>query len=255
MKAKPCILSISLSDSSALRGVESDIKTAIKLNTYCTLAVTTVSSQNTKRFISKLSLSSSMVYDQIKAANEDFDIGAVKIGLISNINQAKAVKGAIDEFFKGVPIVLDPLIESKFGTVLNDEETLEYIKDNIFSKVSLITPNMKEASILSGLKCTNVDEMITGAKKIKKKYKTNVLITGGALEGEIKDVLVINGKETIIDRGKIHRQAFGLGSTVSTAIATYLAKGFKLEAAVRFALEYLNMCLNVTDESGVLWHK
>lgn len=258
MKAKPCILTISASDSSALRGVEADVKTAIKLNTYCTLAITTVTSQNASRFISKLSLSSSMVYDQIKAAREDFDIGAVKLGLISNINQAKAVKDAIDEFFKDVPIVLDPVIASKFGTVLNDDETIDYIKENIFKKASLITPNMYEAEILSGMEVKSVDDMKACAKYLEEKYGPSVLITGGALKDDLKDVLVIKGKVYEIDRERVARQAFGLGTTLSTAIATYLAKGFAMEAAVRFGLEYLQMCirenidLNVGNE--VIWH-
>lgn len=259
MKVKPCILTISASDSSALRGVEADIKTAIKLNTYCTVAITTVTSQNTQRFISKLSLSSSMVYDQIKAAKEDFEIGAVKLGLISNINQAKAVKDAIDQFFKDVPIILDPVIASKFGTVLNDDETLDFIKENLFQKASLITPNMSEAEILSGIEVKNVEDMKKSAKFLQRKYGTSVLITGGALKGDLKDVFVSERKVFEIKRLRVDRQAFGLGTTLSTAIATYLAKGFALEAAVRFGLEYLTMCLvtenfDLGKNRGAIWH-
>lgn len=252
LKEKPVILSISALDSSALRGVEADVKTALKLNTYCTVATTCVTSQNTQRSISRLALSSSMVYDQIKAASEDFHIGCVKIGLISNINQAKAVKDALDKYFNDVPVVLDPVIASKFGHIYTDSETLDYIKDHIFTKVTLITPNMKEAEVLSGMKVTTVMEMMAAAQKLHDSYGINILITGGALEGELKDVLVIDGMEKIIDRKRVDRQAFGLGATVSTAIATYLAKGFEMEEAVRFGLEYLTMCLNA-EESEILW--
>ena len=258
LKEKPVILSISALDSSALRGVEADVKTALKLNTYCTVATTCVTSQNTQRSISRLALSSSMVYDQIKAASEDFHIGCVKIGLISNINQAKAVKDALDKYFNDVPVVLDPVIASKFGHVYTDAETLDYIKENIFDKVTLITPNMKEAEVLSGLKVTTVMEMLAAAQKLHDSYGINVLITGGALEGELKDVLVIDGMEKIIDRKRVDRQAFGLGATVSTAIATYLAKGFEMEEAVRFGLEYLTLCLeeriNLGKNEGAIWH-
>lgn len=258
LKEKPVILSISALDSSALRGVEADVKTALKLNTYCTVATTCVTSQNTQRSISRLALSSSMVYDQIKAASEDFHIGCVKIGLISNINQAKAVKDALDKYFNDVPVVLDPVIASKFGHVYTDAETLDYIKENIFDKVTLITPNMKEAEVLSGLKVTTVMEMMAAAQKLHDSYGINVLITGGALEGELKDVLVIDGMEKIIDRKRVDRQAFGLGATVSTAIATYLAKGFEMEEAVRFGLEYLTLCLeeriNLGKNEGAIWH-
>lgn len=258
LKEKPVILSISALDSSALRGVEADVKTALKLNTYCTVATTCVTSQNTQRSISRLALSSSMVYDQIKAASEDFHIGCVKIGLISNINQAKAVKDALDKYFSNVPVVLDPVIASKFGHVYTDAETLDYIKENIFDKVTLITPNMKEAEVLSGMKVTTVMEMLSAAQKLHDSYGINVLITGGALVGELKDVLVIDGMEKIIDRKRVDRQAFGLGATVSTAIATYLAKGFEMEEAVRFGLEYLQMCLrervNLGRNEGAIWH-
>lgn len=258
LKEKPVILSISALDSSALRGVEADVKTALKLNTYCTVATTCVTSQNTQRSISRLSLSSSMVYDQIKAASEDFHIGCVKIGLISNINQAKAVKDALDKYFNDVPVVLDPVIASKFGHIYTDSETLDYIKDHIFTKVTLITPNMKEAEVLSGMKVTTVMEMMTAAQKLHDSYGINVLITGGALEGELKDVLVIDGMEKIIDRKRVDRQAFGLGATVSTAIATYLAKGFEMEEAVRFGLEYLTLCLKervrLGKNDGAIWH-
>ncbi len=258
LKEKPVILSISALDSSALRGVEADVKTALKLNTYCTVATTCVTSQNTQRSISRLALSSSMVYDQIKAASEDFHIGCVKIGLISNINQAKAVKDALDKYFNDVPVVLDPVIASKFGHVYTDSETLDYIKENIFDKVTLITPNMKEAEVLSGLKVTTVMEMLSAAQKLHGRYGISVLITGGALEGELKDVLVIDGIEKIIDRKRVDRQAFGLGATVSTAIATYLAKGYTMEEAVRFGLEYLTLCLqeriNLGKNEGAIWH-
>ena len=258
LKEKPVILSISALDSSALRGVEADVKTALKLNTYCTVATTTVTSQNTQRSISRLALSSSMVYDQIKAASEEFHIGCVKIGLISNINQAKAVKDALDKYFNDVPVVLDPVIASKFGHIYTDSETLDYIKDHIFTKVTLITPNMKEAEVLSGLKVTTVMEMMAAAQKLHDSYGISVLITGGALEGELKDVLVIDGMEKIIDRKRVDRQAFGLGATVSTAIATYLAKGYKMEEAVRFGLEYLTLCLqeriNLGKNEGAIWH-
>ena len=258
LKEKPVILSISALDSSALRGVEADVKTALKLNTYCTVATTCVTSQNTQRSISRLALSSSMVYDQIKAASEDFHIGCVKIGLISNINQAKAVKDALDKYFNDVPVVLDPVIASKFGHIYTDSETLDYIKDHIFTKVTLITPNMKEAEVLSGMKVTTVMEMMAAAQKLHDSYGINVLITGGALEGELKDVLVIDGVEKIIDRKRVDRQAFGLGATVSTAIATYLAKGFEMEEAVRFGLEYLTLCLqeriNLGQNEGAIWH-
>lgn len=258
LKEKPVILSISALDSSALRGVEADVKTALKLNTYCTVATTCVNSQNTQRSISRLALSSSMVYDQIKAASEDFHIGCVKIGLISNINQAKAVKDALDKYFNDVPVVLDPVIASKFGHIYTDSETLDYIKDHIFTKVTLITPNMKEAEVLSGLKVTTVMEMMAAAQKLHERYSISVLITGGALEGELKDVLVIDGMEKIIDRKRVDRQAFGLGATVSTAIATYLAKGYKMEEAVRFGLEYLTLCLeeriNLGKNEGAIWH-
>lgn len=258
LKEKPVILSISALDSSALRGVEADVKTALKLNTYCTVATTCVTSQNTQRSISRLALSSSMVYDQIKAASEDFHIGCVKIGLISNINQAKAVKDALDKYFNDVPVVLDPVIASKFGHIYTDSETLDYIKDHIFTKVTLITPNMKEAEVLSGLKVTTVMEMMSAAQKLHDSYGISVLITGGALEGELKDVLVIDGVEKIIDRKRVDRQAFGLGATVSTAIATYLAKGYTMEEAVRFGLEYLQMCLNerinLGKNEGAIWH-
>ena len=258
LKEKPVILSISALDSSALRGVEADVKTALKLNTYCTVVATTVTSQNTQRSISRLALSSSMVYDQIKAASEDFHVGCVKIGLISNINQAKAVKDALDKYFSDVPVVLDPVIASKFGHVYTDAETLDYIKENIFDKVTLITPNMKEAEVLSGMKVTTVMEMMAAAQKLHDSYGISVLITGGALEGELKDVLVIDGVEKIIDRKRVDRQAFGLGATVSTAIATYLAKGYKMEEAVRFGLEYLTLCLeeriNLGKNEGAIWH-
>lgn len=258
LKEKPVILSISALDSSALRGVEADVKTALKLNTYCTVATTCVTSQNTQRSISRLALSSSMVYDQIKAASEDFHIGCVKIGLISNINQAKAVKDALDKYFNDVPVVLDPVIASKFGHIYTDSETIDYIKENIFDKVTLITPNMKEAEVLSGMKVTTVMEMMAAAQKLHDSYGINVLITGGALEGELKDVLVIDGIEKIIDRKRVDRQAFGLGATVSTAIATYLAKGYTMEEAVRFGLEYLTLCLqeriNLGRNEGAIWH-
>ena len=258
LKEKPVILSISALDSSALRGVEADVKTALKLNSYCTVATTCVTSQNTQRCISRLALSSSMVYDQIKATSEDFRIGCVKVGLISNINQAKAVKDALDKYFNEVPIVLDPVIASKFGHVYTDAETLEYIKENIFHKVTLLTPNMKEAETLTEMKVTTVTEMLVAAQKLHLDYGASVLITGGALEGELKDVLVIDGKEKIIDRKRVNRAAFGLGATVSTAIATYLAKGYKMEESVRFGLEYLQMCLrektDLGKNEGAIWH-
>lgn len=117
---------------------------------------------------------------------------------------------------------------------------------------------MKESETLTEMKVSNVTEMLAAAQKLHDTYGTSVLITGGALEGELKDVLVIDGKEKIIDRKRVDRAAFGLGATVSTAIATYLAKGYAMEPAVRFGLEYLQMCLrektDLGHNEGAIWH-
>ena len=241
MSHKPIVLSIAGHDPDSGAGIQADLKTFSSLGAYGLTVITSITIQNTKGVYEILPLPAQVVYKQAKKLIEDFNISAIKIGMLGNSEIAQIVSKILDEI--NVPTVLDTIIYSKNKYPLIDERGLKVLKYELIPKVTIITPNIDEASFLTGINIRSYDDVKRVAKVIVEEYKANaVVIKGGHLQytDKVIDVLYYKGKiyefkKPRLKVGKVH----GTGCVFSSALAVYLAYGYNLIEAVKYASYYM----------------
>ncbi len=244
------ILTIAGSDSGAGAGIQQDLKTVTSVGHYCVTVITAVTAQNTQGVQRVMPLPADIVSAQLDSVLSDFDVRAVKIGMIPDLPCAEAIVGALREV--NCPIVCDPVMVSTSGTQLMDDDCIEYICANLFPLCTLITPNIPEMERLGG-----VENMPCGMKAAD-----GVLLKGGHADGMVMtDRLLLREGETYeyssprVESSNLH----GTGCTLSSAIAAYLAEGRDLPEAVRLGKEVINRGikggreLHVGKGNGPLW--
>ena len=162
MKPKSKILIIAGSDSSGGAGIQADIKTVTTLGSYAMTAITAVTSQNTTGVKSIVSIAPEEISKQIIFTSKDIKPDAIKIGMLHSIKVIYAVIKALENI-KVNKIIFDPVMVAKGGTKLIDDNAIKFFKSKLIKKVSLITPNIPEAEILTNIKIKNKDDMIFSA--------------------------------------------------------------------------------------------
>ena len=241
MVSIPKVLTIAGSDPSGGAGVQADLKTFTALGVYGMSAITSITVQNTEGVQETFHLPPELVYRQIKAVVEDIGADAVKTGMLGNREIVSAVARAIEELRIG-NLVVDPVLKSSDGRDLLDEKDLKTLKKELIPQAKLVTPNVPEAEILSGIKIRRLRDMELCAQEILSTGVEAVLIKGGHMEGSrVIDVLYRGGEEFhyfVRDRVRT-KNTHGTGCTLSAAIAAFLAKGRSLEEAVERARDYL----------------
>lgn len=242
----PVVLTIAGSDSGGGAGIQADIKTFSALGVYGTSAITSITAQNTLGVRGIQAITPEILEGQIYAVFEDIKVDAVKIGMLHNKEVAQIVAAAIDKF-KPAKIVLDPVMISTSGSKLLEDDTIEIIANELFRRVTLVTPNIDEAAFLSGIPIQNEEEMETAAYRLMEMGCNALLMKGGHLgKEEMADILYMKDKAPIrftvpaIDTFNSH----GTGCTLSSAIAAYLALGKDLQEAVRMAKQYITTALS-----------
>jgi len=227
----PRILAIAGSDSSGGAGIQADIKTITMLGGYAMTAITAVTAQNTTGVRAVEALAPAMVGAQIDACLEDIGVDAVKIGMLGSAEIAHAVAERLEAL--SVPIVFDPVMVATSGSVLANAETVAAF-EQLMALSSLTTPNVPELEALGGAEAMQARGVTYLAK-------------GGDAEGDVvEDRLVHPGEEAVIWRSpRIHtRHTHGTGCTLSSAIATLLAKGMALPDAIADAREFVRSALH-----------
>ena len=251
MKPKSKILIIAGSDSSGGAGIQADIKTITSLGSYAMTAITAVTSQNTTGVKSIISIDPKEISRQIEFTSYDIRPDAIKIGMLHSEKVINAVINSLKKI-KIKKIVLDPVMVSKGGTRLIDHKSINIMKKKLFKKVSLITPNIPEAEILTNIKILSKEDMITAAKILLKLGSKNVLIKGGHLKSKIMTDVLINKKETHIFSNKKIRtnNTHGTGCTLSSAITTYFSCGKTLKKSCEKAIKYVNHAIGTQPNYG-----
>lgn len=242
----PVVLTIAGSDSGGGAGIQADIKTFSALGVYGASAITSITAQNTLGVRGIQAITPEMLEGQIHAVFEDIKVDAVKIGMLHNKEAAQVVVSAIDTF-KPTKIVLDPVMISTSGSKLLEDDTIGIITNELFRRVTLVTPNIDEAAFLSGITIRNEEEMNIAAYRLMEMGCNALLMKGGHLgKEEMADILYVKDKAPIrftvpaIDTFNSH----GTGCTLSSAIAAYLALGKDLQEAVRMAKQYITTALS-----------
>ena len=241
MKPKSKILIIAGSDSSGGAGVQADIKTVTALGSYAMTAITAVTVQNTTGVKSIVSIDPKEISNQIEFTSKDIKPDAIKIGML---HSTKVIKSVIHSLgvIKIKKIILDPVMIAKGGAKLIDDKAIKLLKKELIKKVSLITPNIPEAEILTNTKIKTKEDMIYAASILIRLGAKNVYIKGGHLDSkEVQDIFV-NKKEIMIIKNRriTTSNTHGTGCTLSSAITTFFACGKTLKKSCELATKYVN---------------
>ena len=232
-------LTIAGSDSGGGAGIQADLKTFFAHGVYGTSVITAVTAQNTTGVYGVLEIDPSFVELQIKTVLKDIDIKSIKIGMLSSSKIIEHVANALKNK-NDIPIILDPVMVAKSGDPLLKPEAVQSLIKYLFPVAYLVTPNLHETSIITGINVVTVSDMQKAAKVIKSMGAKNVLIKGGHLEGDAIDILY-EGDEFIEFKSPrlsvIHTH--GTGCTYSASIASNLAHRFDLKTAVSKSKKYI----------------
>ena len=241
LKPKSKILIIAGSDSSGGAGIQADIKTVTTLGSYAMTAITAVTIQNTTGVKSIVPINSKEISKQIDFTSSDIKPDAIKIGMLHSTKVIISVIKSLD-FIKVKKVILDPVMVAKGGAKLIDNKAVKLLKHKLMKKVSLITPNIPEAEILTGIKIKTKEDMIFAASKMIQLGAKNVFIKGGHLKSNIVQDIFVNKKEIkIIKNRKITTSnTHGTGCTLSSAIATFFSCGKSLKKSCELATKYVN---------------
>lgn len=234
------VLTIAGSDSGGGAGIQADIK-AIQANGAFALSVlTSITAQNTKTVVTAFDLPLRVIEAQIRAVFDDFTISAVKTGMLS----AKGIVKRVSQLLKELAVenlVVDPVMVSKSGYPLLKPEAIAMMKSELFPLAALITPNIHEAELLTGMKIRTLAEAEAAARKIHPLGGRAVLVKGGHLLEERGCDLLFDGREITLFRSDFidSPNTHGTGCTFSAAIAAQLAGGKSLKEAVQQAKAYV----------------
>ncbi len=235
------VLTIAGSDSGGGAGIQADLKTFAALGCYGMSAITALTAQNTQGVQGIQALPASFLKAQLQSVIEDIGVDAVKIGMLHEPAVVEVVAWAIDHY-QLHNVVLDPVMVATSGDRLIAEPTVRVLVDLLFPRVSVITPNLDEASLLLQRPIPSVAELSLAAHDLLGQGAAAVLLKGGHLPGDqVVDLLARPGMADIeLASPRIpSRNTHGTGCTLSSAIAAHLALGATLEAAVRQARAYI----------------
>lgn len=243
MKKKyPCIVSIAGSDCSGGAGIQADIKTISALGGYAATVITALTAQNTMGVSGIYPVPSAFVTQQIQAVMEDICPSSMKIGMINHVEIVEAIAQAINQY-QPQHVVLDPVMVSTSGCKLISDEAITAITQQLIPITEIITPNLSETEILTGIHAHDQESMYQAAKILLNQGCKAALIKGGHLEGNrMCDLLLTRESETpyLFEAPKVEsKNTHGTGCSLSSAIATFLALEYSLPVAVEKAKEYV----------------
>ena len=253
-------LTIAGSDSSGGAGIQADIKTMTMNGVYAMSAITAITAQNTTGVTGILEVSPDFLGKQLDAVFEDIFPDAVKIGMVSSSELIRVIADRLVRY-EAANIVVDPVMVATSGARLIEDEAIETLKSRLLPLATVITPNIPEAEILADMTITDEAGMEEAAKTLYERYGCAALVKGGHRINDANDVLYATPdqgpvwfKGRRIDNPNTH----GTGCTLSSAIASNLARGYSLEGSVERAKEYLSgalaAMLDLGKGSGPLAH-
>ena len=251
MKPKSKILIIAGSDSSGGAGIQADIKTVTALGSYAMTAITAVTSQNTIGVKSIVPIAPKEILNQIIFTSKDIKPDAIKIGMLHSAKVIDTVVKSLNKI-KIKKIVLDPVMVAKGGAKLIDNEAIKSLKLKLIKMVTLITPNIPEAEILTKTKIETKEDMIFAANKLLEFGARNVLIKGGHLDSKIVQDIFVNKSEIKIFNNPRYKtkNTHGTGCTLSSAITTFLSCGKPIKKSCELGIKYVSSAIKTNPNYG-----
>ena len=236
-------LSIAGSDCSGGAGIQADLKTMTMNGVYAMSAITALTAQNTTGVAAILESDPDFLAKQIDAVFTDIRPDAVKIGMVSSVPLIEVIADRL-RFYKAENIVVDPVMVATSGSALIETDAVQALKEQLLPLAAVVTPNIPEAEVLSGMAIHTPEEMEQAARQISEKYGCAVLCKGGHSVNDANDLLVANGEaKWFLGKRIDNPNTHGTGCTLSSAIAANLAKGKPLDEAVQRAKEYISGAL------------
>lgn len=243
-------LTIAGSDSSGGAGIQADLKTMLANGVYGMSAITALTAQNTLGVTAISEVSPVFLGQQIDAVFTDIFPDAVKIGMTANAELIGVIAERLT-FYKAENIVLDPVMIATSGARLISEEAAAMLKEKLLPIATVVTPNIPEAEVLSGMRIADRFDMEKAAGCMHKTYGCAVLLKGGHSVHDANDLLYENGTITWFEGVRINNpNTHGTGCTLSSAIASNLAKGYDLKLSVRLAKQYISGALSAMLDLG-----
>ena len=243
-------LTIAGSDSSGGAGIQADIKTMTANGVFAMSAVTALTAQNTTGVAGIMEVSPEFLKQQIDCIFTDFRPDAVKIGMVSSAELITAIAEKLAQYH-AENIVVDPVMVATSGAKLISDDAIDTLKERLLPMASVLMPNIPEAEVLSGMEIRTEEDMIKAAEKISENYHCAVLLKGGHQLNDANDLLYRDGScrwfyGKRIDNPNTH----GTGCTLSSAIASNLAKGFDMDTSVERAKAYISGALGAMLDLG-----
>ena len=249
MKMKTA-LTIAGSDSSGGAGIQADIKTMTMNGVYAMSAITALTAQNTTGVRGILESTPDFLKQQIDAVFEDIYPDAVKIGMVASSELIRVIADRL-RYYEAKNIVVDPVMVATSGSALMKTDAVQTLIEQLLPLATVVTPNIPEAQVLSGMEIQTRDDMHTAAKKIGDSYGCAVLLKGGHSINDANDLLYANGDFTWFEGKRIDNpNTHGTGCTLSSAIASNLAKGYTLTESVQRSKNYISVALAAMLDLG-----
>ncbi len=243
-------LTIAGSDCSGGAGIQADIKTMTANGVYAMSAITALTAQNTTGVTGIMEVTPEFLGKQIDSIFTDIRPDAVKIGMVSSSDLINVIADRLQEY-KAENIVVDPVMVATSGSKLISDEAIGTLKEKLLGIAAVITPNIPEAKVLSGIDIKTPDDMIKAAGVIYERYGCAVLCKGGHSLNDANDLLYSGGKYKWFNGKRINNNnTHGTGCTLSSAIASNLAKGYDLDTSVLKAKAYISGALSAMLDLG-----
>ena len=243
-------LSIAGSDSCGGAGIQADIKTMTMNGVYAMSAITALTAQNTTGVRGVQEATPDFLARQIDAVFEDIRPDAVKIGMVSSSELILTIADRL-KYHKAENIVVDTVMVATSGARLISEDAIDTLKEYLIPLATVVTPNIPEAEVLSSISIHNEADMISAADIISETYHCAVLLKGGHSINDANDLLYANGEHTWFFGKRIDNpNTHGTGCTLSSAIASNLAKGYDLKVSVQRAKDYISGALAAMLDLG-----
>jgi hydroxymethylpyrimidine/phosphomethylpyrimidine kinase len=247
---KPVVLTIAGYDPSSGAGITADIKTIAAHGCYGVSCITALTVQSTRGVRRVELVPGKIIAETLEELARDVKIAAVKIGMLGSAEAARAVAQFLRRH-RLKNVVLDPIVKASSGAELISRQGLKVLKQELLAMATVVTPNIDEATVLTGVKIASAEGMAVAADRLHESGARAVVITGGHF-GSPVDLVSRRGGRSLLLRGKRvrTRSTHGTGCAFSTALACNLARGKNLESAARAAKRFVETALRNAPNVG-----
>lgn len=244
------VLIIAGSDSSGGAGIQADIKTCAAFGAYSATAVTAITAQNTQGVTQIEVLSPELVRAQAEAVLSDIGADVIKIGMLGNAEIIETVAEIITD--SNALVVLDPVMVATSGDKLLKENAVTALKEKLIPQVDILTPNVPEAELLTGMSLTEPEDLTKAGQALLEMGLYATVMKGGHLKGKtVVDVLISDDGASLMTGPRLHsRHTHGTGCTLASGIAAGLALGVPLEEAVMAARDFVFEAIRSAPKFG-----